>query len=295
VTAVLIWGSTFFAIRFQLGEVDPAVSVAYRFALAALMLLGWCRWRGLSLRFSAREHGFIALQGLLLFCLNYLIIYFATGLLTSGLVAVIFSGIVFMNIANGALLFRQPVAPRVVLGALFGLAGISQVFWPELASASLSDDTLKGIGLALLATYIASLGNVISARNQRAGIPVMQSNAWGMTYGALFMTGLALVSGLEFGWDARPGYAISLLYLALLGSVLAFGAYLTLVGRIGADRAAYATVVFPLVALALSTAFESYQWTPQAVAGIALVLIGNLLVLAPSRAPKLAAAASPSR
>lgn len=281
--AVLIWGSTFFAIKFQLGLVDPAVSVAYRFALAALLLLGWCRWRKLSLHFTPREHGYIALQGLMLFCLNYLVVYWATQTLTSGLVAVVFSTIVFMNIANGALLFRQPVAPRVMLGAVFGLGGISLVFWPELTAVDLSDDTLRGFGWALLATFIASLGNVISARNQRHGIPVVQSNAWGMAYGAALMALLALSGGIEFNWDPSPGYGLSLLFLALFGSVLAFGAYLTLVGRIGADRAAYTMILFPLVALLLSTLFEGYHWTAEAIAGIALVLCGNLLVLAPKR------------
>ena len=277
--AVLIWGSSWFAIRFQLGEVAPEVSIAYRFALAALVLLAWCRLRGLSLKFSPSQHAWIALQGVFLFCVNYLVFYWATGMLTSGLIAVIFSTIVLFNIVNGALLFGRRVEPRVIAGALLGVSGIALVFWPELNALDLDDDALRGVGLSVLGTLLASWGNMASSRNQREGIGVVPSNALGMGWGALLLAIWASANGVEFRFDASPGYTLSLLYLSLFASVLAFGSYLTLLGRIGPERAAYATVLFPLVALAISTLFEDYRWSLPALLGVGLVLAGNLLII----------------
>ena len=281
--SVLIWGSTWFAIKFQLGVVAPEVSLVYRFAIAALILLLFCLLSGRSLRYTPRQHGFIALQGLFLFSTNYLIFYWATGLLTSGIVALMFSTVILMNIVNGAILMRNPVRARVVVGACFGIAGIAAIFWSELSLVEDNADTWRGLWMCLAATWFASIGNIISARNQAQRIPVVQSNAWGMTYGALIMAAYALFGGVSFDYDPAPAYSISLLYLAVFGSILAFGSYLTLIGRIGADRAAYAAVLFPVIALGLSTLFEGYHWTPRAVFGFALVLLGNYIVLARSR------------
>ena len=137
--------------------------------------------------------------------------------------------------------------------------------------------------MCVIATYLASLGNIVSARNQKHGIPVVQSNALGMAYGAALMAVYALASGVGFDYDPRPSYTLSLLYLSIFGSILAFGSYLTLIGRIGAGRAAYAAVLFPVIALALSTLFEDYRWTWRAGFGFALVLLGNYVVLARAR------------
>ncbi len=280
-TSVFIWGSTFFAIKFQLGEVPEELSVAYRFALAAALLFAWCLARGVRLRFAPRQLAWMALQGLSLFCVNYVLIYWATVYLTSGLVAVLFSTIVLMNIVNGALIFRRPVSVSMVAGALLGVAGIALVFRPELAHLDTDAGALRGLALALLGTYVASLGNMVSARNQRYGLPVIQTNAWGMAASALMLTLAALAQGTPFAFEFTPGYALSMLYLALFGSVIAFGSYLTLLGRIGPEKAAYAMVLFPLVALAISTVFENYLWTPSAIAGVALVALGNVLIIVP--------------
>jgi drug/metabolite transporter (DMT)-like permease len=277
---VLIWGSTWLAITFQLGEVNAMLSVAYRFTLATAVLLVYAGLRKLNLRFSARQHLFFALQGVLLFSLNYLLVYLAEQRLTSGLVAVIFSMLVFMNILMGALFLRTPVRTNVVLGALIGLAGISLVFLPELKSFSLQDSGFVGLLLGVGGTLFASMGNITSARNQREGLPVIQTNAFGMGYGAILMFIFALVAGVPFTFEATPGYILSLVYLAVFGSVIAFGAYLTLLGRIGADRAGYSSLLFPIVALGLSTLFEGYQWSAAALVGVLLVVGGNFLVLA---------------
>jgi drug/metabolite transporter (DMT)-like permease len=268
-------------------------SIAYRFLIAAAAILLFCALRGRRLRFAPREHAWMALQGLLLFGANYVVVYHATGLLTSGLIALLFSTIIFMNIAFAAVLFRRPLEPPVLAGAALGLAGIALVFWPELASLDLSSDALRGMGLALTGTLIASLGNMTALRNQQAGLPVVQSNGYGMAYGALLMALWTAGQGLSFGFDPGPGYVLSLLYLALFGSVLAFGSYLTLLGRIGPGRAAYAMVLFPIVALLLSTLFEGFRWSPEAFAGMVLVLVGNVLALAVG--PRRSVAVVPAR
>ncbi len=277
---VFIWGSTWLGIKFQLGQVDPLVSVIYRFCLASTLLFAWCRLRSLSMQFTIRDHLFIALQGTCLFAVNYWLFYLAEVHLTSGIVAVMFSTIVFWNILNGRLFLKTPVRVNVIGGAGLGIVGIGLVFWPELSGFSLADDGFRGFVLSMAATLLASFGNILSARNQRHGLPVVQTNAFGMAYGALLMLAAALIAGKPFSIDPSAPYILSLLYLALFGSVIAFGCYLTLVGKIGADRASYATLLFPIIALIISTVFEGYQWSLPAVAGVAVILAGNALSLA---------------
>ncbi len=277
---VLIWGSTWLGIKFQLGDVDPLVSVIYRFTLASILLGVWCGLRGLNMRFAMRDHLFIALQGTCLFAVNYWLFYLAEVHLTSGIVAVMFSTIVFWNILNGRIFLKTPVRVNVICGAGLGIVGIGLVFWPELSGFSLADEGFKGFVLSMVATLLASFGNILSVRNQKHGLPVVQTNAYGMAYGTLLMLSAALIAGKSFTFDPSALYIISLLYLALFGSVIAFGCYLTLVGKIGADRASYATLLFPIIALIISTLFEGYRWSPPALAGVAVILAGNALSLA---------------
>lgn len=275
----LIWGSTWLAITFQLGSVDPEISVVYRFALASGILFVYSLVRRLPMRFTFREHGFMALQGLTLFSINYILVYVAELHLASGYVAIVFSLIVVFNVLFGAAFLRNPVRPRVLLGGSIGIVGLSMVFLPGLGGLSLSAGAGLGIVLALVGTIIASLGNMVSARNQRHKIPVVQANAYGMGYGALITLGIAVVRGSEVSFDASPEYVLSLLYLALFGSVIAFGSYLTILGRIGPDRAGYIAVLFPIVALLFSTAFEGLTWEPITVLGVGLVLVGNVIAM----------------
>ncbi|MCA1940172.1 MAG: EamA family transporter [Caenispirillum bisanense] len=280
VAVVLIWGSTWIAVKYQVGVVAPEVSVALRFLLAAAMLMAWCGVRRLPMRFTGRQHLFMAAQGLGLFCLNYIPMYWAAQWLTSGLLAVAFSCVIVFNLFLGAVFLGHRIEPRVALGAVVGLAGIALVFWPELRGVDLTDRVTLGVALALLGTLAASGGMMISSRNQKSGLPVLQTNAFGMLYGgvatALYVT---LAPGIDWAWDGRTEYAAALVYLALFGSVLGFGFYLTLLGRIGPARASYASVLFPVIALGISTVLEGYHWPPVAVAGMALVLAGNVLVL----------------
>lgn len=282
---VAIWGSSWLGIKFQLGIVAPELSIAYRFLLAAGILLVFCAVTRRRLRFSRGDHLFFAAQGLTLFSLNYLLFYIVTGYVTSGLVAVAFSTITIMNIGNGALFFRTPIDRRVVFAALAGIVGLGLVYWPEIVGVELSHAALVGLGLSIVATYLASLGNMVSVRHKARAIPVVEANTLGMSYGAGFTLLFAIGGGTPFAFDQSWGYVLSLAYLALFASVIGFGAYLTLLQRIGADRAAYSSVLFPLVALGLSTLVEGYRWTPLAAIGVALVLAGNLVVL---RRPRLA-------
>ena len=278
---VLIWGSTWFVITFQLGTVDPLLSISYRFALAAIFLLAWLAFkRRLNIKqFTPRQHGFIALQGLLLFCVNYWLFYLGTVHITSGLVAVIFSTMTLMNIVNQAVIFRIPIKKQVVLGSLIGLCGVSAVFWPEIRHMNGQDAVINGIGLCLAASYIASLGNMAALRNSRDEIPVMEGSSIGMAWGAAFSLIIALGMGTEFAFDTSFNYLWSLVYLAIFGSAVAFGCYLTLMKNIGADKAAYASVMFPIVALIISTIFEGYVWTYEAFAGMGLVVLGNVVAM----------------
>ncbi len=276
---VFIWGTSWIAIKLQLGSVEPIVSVTYRFTLATLILLIWCRIQGLNMRFSLKEHSFMLLQGILLFGFNYLFFYIAELHVTSGLAAVIFSTILVMNMINGAIFLKSAIDGMVAIGGLLGLAGIILVFRPEISSFSLENDGALGALLCVVATLFASLGNITSARNQKNGLPVIQTNAYGMGYGAFVMLLLTLAMGKSFDFEPSPVYIGSLLYLALFGSVIAFGCYLTLVGNIGADRAAYATLLFPIVALTISTIWEDYHWTVSSAAGVGLILLGNLWML----------------
>lgn len=281
---VLIWGSTWIAIEFQLGVVAPEVSIVYRYALAAALLFGWCRVRGLPLGFGRQAHVRFALLGLLLFCLNYILTYQAQVHITSALSAIAFSTMLWMNIVNARLFFGTRAGGRVLLGSVLGIAGVLSLFLPEVRTFSFTDATLFGASLCVIGAFVSSLGNMVSQGAQRAGLPIVQSNAWGMLYGTLFTGLIALAQGKAFVFDASASYIVSLAYLAVFGSILAFGSYLTLLGRIGAHRAGYAVVMFPVVALVISFLFEGLVLHANIVAGIALVMAGNVLVLARSGA-----------
>ncbi len=286
VVTVLIWGSTWLGIEFQLGVVEPAVSVVYRYALASSLLFGWAHLRGLPLSFGGRAHGWFVLLGLCLFCLNYILTYYAQVYITSALCAIAFTMMLWMNILLARLVFGVRAGAGVIGGAAIGIAGIVILFAPQIGELSLSDSVLFGSLLAGLGALIASCGNMVSQKAQLEKLPVVQSNAWGMFYGTLLTGAFAIASGQPFTFDPSPGYVISLLYLAVFGSVIAFGAYLTLLGRIGAHKAGYAVVMFPVVAVILSMLFEGLELSWSIVVGTALVLAGNVAVLRGARRRK---------
>ena len=276
---ILTWGSSWLAIKYQLGYVDPMASITYRFLLAAGASWLYCLYSGRLMRFGILDHGFMLLQGASLFCFNYLLIYICELTLISGLVALIFSTIVVMNMMNGSFFLKNRFEFHMGLGACIGLMGMVLVFWPEISDFETGSENLIAVALALLGTFSASVGNIVSARNQRHGIPVIESNTYGMTYGALIMLTLSLSTGQEFSFEMTASYVGSLLFLAFFATIIAFLSYLTLLGRVGVDRGAYASLIFPLVALGISTVVEGYQWSTYAGIGIALIVTGNLLIL----------------
>lgn len=262
-----------------MGETDASVSVAYRFGLAAVLLLLYARFKNLKLKFTLKEHGYIALQGLLLFSLNYWMVYLAEENLTSGLVALVFSTMLIMNILNSRLFLNNRLPWKVYGGAFTGLIGILMIFYKDLLAFSAGSAASWSLVFAFGASYTASLGNIVSARNQAGGLPVLQTNAYGMLYGSAIMLVISYFSGSEFSLNTTPSYVWSLIYLSVFGSVFAFGAYLSLIGRIGAGRAGYVQLLVPIIALLLSSVFEDYRWDTTAIAGVLLILAGNFVVL----------------
>ena len=289
---VLIWGTTWIAIKLQLGEVAVAVSIVYRFALAAAVLFAVLMLSGRLQKVDGRGQLICLAQGVCLFCINFLCFYTASQWIPSGLIAVIFSTATLWNALNARLFFKQKIAANVLAGGALGLAGLGLLFWPELAGHAASRETLLGIGLALIGTLCFSAGNLLSSLQQKAGLKPLTTNAWGMLYGALMLVLICLVSGTPFTFEWSTRYVGSLLYLAIPGSVIGFTAYLTLVGRMGPERAAYCTVLFPVVALNISVFLEGYQWTLTALFGLLLVMLGNVLVFRKARALPVAAVAA---
>ncbi|HAT1644444.1 TPA: DMT family transporter [Raoultella planticola] len=277
---VVIWGTTWIAIFLQQGPVSAPVSIFWRFAVASITMLAVLlvtrRLRPLALR----DHLFCVLQGCCVFCFNFWCFYTAAAHINTGLESVIFSMAVLFNAINGFIFFRQQPPARFWLAAALGLVGIITLFWNDLLSNGLNASLLWGMGLSVLGTYGFSLGNMLSMRHQRRGLETLTTNSWAMLYGTLVMGAIALVRGDDFTPQWTLSYMGALLYLALFGSVIAFGAYFTLVGRIGAGKAAYSTLLFPLVALTISTFYEGYVWHSNAVIGLALILLGNLVMFA---------------
>jgi drug/metabolite transporter (DMT)-like permease len=276
--SVAIWGSTWFAITFQLGRVEPEASVAYRFLLASLLLFAYCAARRLPLRFPPRDHAWIAAQGMTMFGASYIFVYYAEQHIVSGLVAVGFSASPLLGMFGQRLFFGTPITARIASGSVLGIAGIGLVFAPELGNFHAGRPVL-GAMLTMASVVFSMLGALVAHRNHDAGIPMWQSTAWAMLYGALFATVWTAAAGKSFAFEATPGYVLSLLYLVVFGSVVAFSSYLTLLGRIGAARSGYVGVMVPIVALVISAAFEGFHWQPLTVVGIAISLTGNVLVL----------------
>lgn len=277
--SVLIWGSTWLVINFQLGVVATEVSVVYRFALAAVILFLWASLKGLKMRFDFKAHlRFISL-GLFLFSFNYVLAYSAQAYIPSALNAIVFSSIMWMNVLNSRLFFGTPIQGRDYLAAIIGLAGLLIIFWPNMSAISLNDKTLIGMVLAFSGAASASFGNMVSSQSQRERLPILQSNAWGMFYGTILTAAMAVFLGRPFNFEYSFEYMGSMVYLVIFGSILGFGCYLQLLGRIGPGKAGYINVMFPVVAVLLSVIFEDLSLSLNIVLGFVLVILGNLMVM----------------
>lgn len=255
------------------------VSVSYRFLLAGFILFGICIVTGKKMRFSLHEHFFMFLLGFSLFGLNYWFVYEAESELTSGVVAVIFSLIIFFNIIFNAILLKGKIKKDVFIAAVLGVIGTAFLFENELNTFNLNKDDLVALLFCLGGLISASLGNIISAYKQKKNIPVFQSNAYAMLYGGLTMLLAVFILKKPLLFDFSPGYTISLFYLAIFGSIISFSVYLKLLGEIGPDRSAYIALISPAIAMVFSTVFENYHWNLFGFAGIAFLFAGNYFVL----------------
>jgi drug/metabolite transporter (DMT)-like permease len=273
---VIVWGVSWHVMLYQT-VVAPELSIAYRFILAAVLMVAYCVATRRRFHFAWRDYGLMVLLGLFLFSANYILFYYAVPYLVTGLLAVVFSMITVMNMVNGAILFGHRVEPRVAIAAAFGLVGLALTFWPD--EHELKQGLMLGLGLSVLGTLSASFGNMASVGLGRRGIGVVESNTVGMAVGAVISFGFAMLNSAPLIYNPAPSYTISLLFLALLATVVGFGCYLTLARRIGASRAAYSSVLFPVVALALSAWVEDYRPPVEAILGVALILVGNVFAL----------------
>jgi len=278
ISVVVIWGTTWLAIYMQQGVVSVPVSIFWRFAVAAVVMLIVLRSLGRLRRISLRDHLFCMLQGGCVFGFNFVCFYYAAAYISSGLESVIFSMAVLFNAVNSLIFFRQRPSKNLLPAAVLGISGVVALFWHDLVATQLAPSLLLGIGLSALGTFGFSLGNMISTRHQRRGLETLSTNTYSMFYGTVIMGVLALLRGDSFMPEFTLRYLGSLFYLAIFGSVIAFGAYFTLVGRIGASQAAYSTLLFPLVALSLSTLYEGYVWHSNAIIGLVMILLGNLVM-----------------
>jgi len=279
IAAVAIWGSTWLAITFQLGRVAPEASVFYRFLLASLLVFAYCFARRLPLRYTSKQHLWVALMGVLMFSVSYILVYYAEQHVVSGLVAVGYSASPMLGLIGMRVFFGTPMTRLLLLGSILGMVGIALVFWPEFAKLQGDRDTALGAMYTIVAVVVSALGSLVAQRNSRAGQPLWQSLAWGMLYGAIFSLAFTLATGQPLAFEATVPYVLSLIYLAVLGSILAFAAYLTLLHRVGAARAGYIGVMVPIVALVISAAFEGFRWHALTWLGIAVSVAGNVIVL----------------
>lgn len=278
---LLAWGSSWFAISFQLGEVAPQVSIVWRFLMASFILFIWCYLRGLRLSFPWRDHISWLLLGFFLFCINYICAYFGTFYLASGLICLIFSTLTLFTVFNGFIFFKKPIRLPILIGAVVGIAGLSIIFSNEISNTdwSFESGVVKGFLWMILATFFASIGMLLSGQFQARKMPLVQSNAYSMLYGSIILILYISLSDVRFSFDSSFSYVVSLVYLAIVASVIGFGVYLKLVGNIGADKASYVNIFTPTIALLLSTLFENYQWSWIGIIGVLLIIVGNVIVL----------------
>jgi drug/metabolite transporter (DMT)-like permease len=281
--AVAIWGTTWFAIKFQVHAAAPELGVALRFSLAAAVLIGYCAWRGIDVRYSRAMHLRLALLGALGFCLSYFLVYYAQHYIVSGLIAVGYSAIPLVNMLLARAFFGTPMSRRVTAGGALGLAGIALIFWPEFARVTADGPLVVGAALTAAAVLVSALGNMVMTGIQKQGASGWAPLAVAMAYGgaASWLCVFAFGVPLRITWSVP--FVASLLYLALAGSALAFGAYYALMRRVGAARAGYVGVMATVVALLVSALFEGYDWQIPTVVGIALAVLGNVLALQGAR------------
>lgn len=284
--AVLIWGTTWHAIVYQLAETAPEFGVAIRFTLAGLIGLAWAAWRGPRWRVTPREHAMLAFQGIFMYSVSYFCVYHAERHVPSGLVAVGYSASPLVNGLIAHRLWGTALTPRFVAGGVLGVVGVALIFWPEFdAMGTAGAGGSVGLGLAFTvgAVLLSSVGSLATSRNQALGLPFWAALGWGMLYGAALSWVVVLTLGQPLRLPASPAWWLSLTYLVLAGSVIAFACYLALQHRLGPGKASMTGVATPVLALMVSALFEGYRPDALVFAGVALAVAGNVLSLVPAR------------
>lgn len=277
---VLIWGLTWTAIRLQVESAPVDISVFYRFLMAsALALVVLALMRRLQ-KLTLKQHGWLVLQGLTLYSVNFLLIYRAAESMTSGLLAVVFSLAALFNALNGWLWLRLTPTARLYPAIFLGITGVALLFWHDL---QLGNATATSILFAVAGTFWFSMGNLVSIKVRMSQVPLFLANAWAMVYGALILGVWCLVQDSEWVLPTAATFWGATVFLAVPGSIVAFYSYITVIQTLGADKAGYATVLFPVVALSVSTWLEGFEWTVTAVLGASLALLGNYVLFRTAR------------
>jgi drug/metabolite transporter (DMT)-like permease len=279
ISTLICWSPTWYLIKFQFGVVDPLISIFYRFFIASIIVFIFLILSKKKMSFNLHQHLSFLLLGVTLFSLNYIFFYLANTYLISGIVTIAFSTILIMNILGERIYFKIKSSKETLFAAGFGIVGILIIFGNELLNFKLEDKTHIGIILSFIATFWASTGNLIHQKNSKDKIPFIQSIAYGMLYGSIFTLIVAKFRGAEFVFDDSFSYISSLLYLSIIGSVVAFYLYLKLLERIGSARAGYIGVIMPIIALIISTIFEGLQWTNNLIFGLPVLIFGCVLIL----------------
>jgi len=272
---VLIWGLTWTAIRLQVESAPVDVSVFYRFLMASVVALVVLALLGRLQTLTLKQHGWLFLQGLTLYSVNFLLIYRAAESMTSGLLAVGFSLAALFNALNGWLWLRLKPTARLYPAVALGITGVALLFWHDL---QLGNATGASILFAAAGTFWFSMGNLVSIKVRLAQIPLLVANAWAMVYGAVILGVWCLLQGVEWVVPTSATFWGATVFLAVPGSIIAFYCYITVIQTLGADRAGYATVLFPVVALSVSTWLEGFEWTTTAVLGALLAILGNYVL-----------------
>ncbi len=282
----LIWGTTWLVIKFQIESTSAIVGVFYRFLLAGVLMFVFnAVITKKKMRYPLANHLFFFLQGLFNFCLNYILTYMAEERINSGLVALTFTTLIYFNMMGLKVWYKKQISKNVFAGGLLGALGIICLFWKEIAGLNSDSLALTGILIGIVATFFASCGNMFAYKNHREKIPVVVFNSYGMLYGSICSLLFGLIAGENFTYPMSAKFTFSLLYLVVFGTMIAFWAYQTLVGTIGADRAAYSSIVSPTIAVALSAVFENVQITGIFLAGMGFCLAGNYLSLKKDETP----------
>ena len=273
------WSPTWYVIKFQLGYVDPLVSVFYRFLVASIIIFIYLIIKKKNLKFSLDHHVWFLFFGICLYSLNYIFFYLSNTYLISAFPAIVFSTVVIMNIFGENFYFKKKASLKTLIGASVGMIGVIIIFNDEIFDFSLNNGTHVGLFLALFGTLCASSGNMIHQRNLNHNFPLIETIAYAMLYGSLVTLLITQIKGTELLFEYSFNYIASLAYLSIVGSIFAFIFYLRLLGKVGAGRAGYVGVVMPVLALLISTIFENLEWQIDLIIGLPILIIGAVLVI----------------